>query len=161
MTQLGDWEQPPHEDEELPLPVETTQEEREFERNTEFRDKGLISNEYYMKFLYETGRAEVPPMYPRVAELRMRRAQRENANEKEVIELLGLQPFRGCAKAKRKAPKGQTPKPKRVKASACTPQAGMKEARIRNCLSACSKHPNGHDISYFAIKQQTPFVSCL
>ena len=141
MTQLAEWEQPPHEDEELKS--ETTQEQLEFDRLTECRDRGLASDDFYKKFLYETGRAEGPPMYPRVAELRMRRAQRENANEEEETELLGLQPFRGCAKAKRKAPEGQTPKPKRVKVSACTPQAGMKEARIRIGLSACSKHPNG------------------
>ena len=149
MTQLGDWEQPPHEDEELPLPVETTQEEREFERLTEFRDKGLISNEYYMKFLYETGRAEVPPKYPRVAELRLRRAQRADASEEDQAILLGLQPFRGCAQAKKRMPpEGQTPKAKRVKVSACTPQPGMKEARIKNGLSACIKHPNGHEQSF-------------
>ena len=37
----------------------------------------------------------------------------------------------------------QTPQPKRLKASACTPEHGMMQGRIKAGLSACIRHPNG------------------
>ena len=116
----------------------TEQEEERCRRLTESRDKGLISNEYYQKFLYESGRLANPPKWPRMAELRLRRMQRADASDEQLEVLLGLQPE-----------EGKTPKVKKVrKVSACTPQPGMKEARIRAGLSACSKHPNGQMRSY-------------
>ena len=136
------------------LRFETSEEQFEWNRLRECRDRGLISDQYHQKYLFETGRIERPPVAPRVAELRLRRVQRADASEEEVAVLLGLQPFRGCAQAKG-FPEGQTPKTKRVKVSACTPQLGMKEARIKNGLSACIKHPNGHERTFFAIKQQS------
>jgi hypothetical protein len=42
----------------------------------------------------------------------------------------------------------QTPQPKRLKASACTPEHGMMKGRIKSGLSACIRHPNGHVRSY-------------
>ena len=132
MTQLQDFE---HE-------LETTQEQEDNAKLAEYRDRGLISEQYYQQWLFETGSGERPPKWPRMAELRMRRAMRAGASEEEETVLLGLQPLRGCAK-RTELPEGQTPKAKRVKVSACTPQPGMKAARIKNGLSACSKHPNG------------------
>jgi len=37
----------------------------------------------------------------------------------------------------------QTPQPKRLKASPCTPEHGMMQGRIKAGLSACIRHPNG------------------
>jgi len=152
MTQLQQ-----HELDELMLEEETSQQEAEHARLRASRDRGLVSEQYYQQYLYETGRiVQPPPKYPRLAELRFRRLQRENEPDEAV--LLGLQPFRGCAQAKKRLPEGEgeTPKPKRgrkVKVSACTPELGMKEARIKSGLSACIKHPNGND-KPFTIKQQ-------
>jgi len=68
--------------------------------------------------------------------------QRADASGEELEVLLGLQPE-----------EGETPKVKKVrKVSACTPQPGMKEARIRAGLSACIKHPNGKNRSYLQLK---------
>ena len=53
MTQL------PHEDQELEL--ETSQEQHDYARLTEHRDRGLISERYYQKRLFETGRIEQAP----------------------------------------------------------------------------------------------------
>ena len=116
----------------------STQEVKEYAKREEVRDRGLISAVQQQKRIAEVGGA---PARLRVAELRMRRAQRCDATEEEETFLLGLQPSRGCAQAKKVS---QTPKAKRVKVSACTPEVGMEEARIRSGLSACSKHPNGH-----------------
>ena len=149
MTQLQEHELT----EQLELYFETSQEQAEHARLTKCRDRGLISEQYYQKYLFETGRIERPPVAPRVAELRLRRVQRADASEEEVAVLLGLQPFRGCAQAKG-FPEGQTPKTKRVKVSACTPQPGMKEARIKNGLSACMKHPNGHERAFLQLNLQ-------
>ena len=44
----------------------------------------------------------------------------------------------------------QTPQPKRLKASACTPEHGMVEGRIKSGLSACIRHPNGH-VRYYSV----------
>ena len=116
----------------------TEQEEEEFRRLTESRDRGFISDQYYQKYLYESGRIKPPLKWPRMAELRLRRMQRADASDEQLEALLGLQPE-----------EGETPKVKKVrKVSACTPQPGMKEARIRAGLSACSKHPNGQMRSY-------------
>ena len=40
-------------------------------------------------------------------------------------------------------PENQTLQPKRLKASACTPEHGMMQGRIKAGLSACIRHPNG------------------
>ena len=135
------------------MTLESDEAMKEYAEMTKSRDRGFMSEAYYQKWLVETGRKEQAPVWPRVAELRLRRAQRADASEEDQAILLGLQPFRGCAQAKKRMPpEGQTPKAKRVKVSACTPQPGMKEARIKNGLSACIKHPNGHEQSFFAIK---------
>ena len=102
----------------------------------------MISEQCHQKMLFEMGRVEVAPKAPRVAELRLRR-ERANASEEELAVLLCLQPFRGCAQAEKGLRESQTPETKRAKVSACTPELGMKEARIKNGLSACIKHPNG------------------
>jgi hypothetical protein len=52
----------------------------------------------------------------------------------------------------------QTPQPKRLKASACTPEQGMMEGRIKSGLSACIRHPNGHVRSYFASLGYSLFI---
>ena len=140
-------------DEDLSLEFESTAEQTEQQRLLWSKDRGLISEEYYNKYMYETGRLMQPPTAPpkappRMAELRFRRQQRADASEEELEVLLGIKPFRGCAQAKRLIPEGQTPKAKRIKITACTPEPGMKEARIKAGFSACSKHLNGHKISF-------------
>ena len=40
---------------------ESSQEERDYARLTEAKDKGLVSKEYYFQFLYETGRLQTKP----------------------------------------------------------------------------------------------------
>ena len=75
----------------------------------EARDRGLISDEYYQKYLHEAGLVNKGPAPPRVSELRMRRMQRAEADEDDLELLLGLEPFRGCAKAKKRPPEGRNP----------------------------------------------------
>ena len=112
------------------LELETSQEQLEYARLTEAKDRGLISYAYYQKFLYETGRLENKPIALPAA-----------VSPSGAVR---MQPFRGCAQAKR--PKdNETPKPKRVRRPPCTPQPGEKEKRIKAALSACPKHPNGHE----------------
>ena len=41
---------------------ESSQEERDYARLTEAKDKGLVSKEYYFQFLYETGRLQTKPI---------------------------------------------------------------------------------------------------
>ena len=93
----------------LQLCSESSQEERDYARLTEAKDKGLVSKEYYFQFLYETGRLQTKPT------------------------------LKGLAKT------AETPKPKRARRAACTPEAAEVEKRIKAGLAACAKHVNGHE----------------
>ena len=139
MTQLAEWKQPPHEDEELKS--ETTQEQLEFDRLTECRDKGLISNEYYQKFLYETGRLTKKPVAPPAQELSLPAP----VEPPEAV--------RTAAKTVRTSDDGgdggKTPKPKRVRRPPCTPKLNETHQRIKAGLAACPKHVNGHESLFY------------
>ena len=144
----------------------------EWMRKSYDRDKGLISEARYQQWLKETGNKAFRQS-PRVSELHFRKIQAADevekpqaADEVEKPPTLRIVPFRGCAKAnlrempirpppivkglsakaKREMPRPKpvTPKPTRGrKVSACTPEFGMKEARIKAGLAACLRHPNG------------------
>ena len=124
MTQVYsafEWDEAPAQaDEEPALRWETDEEQAEYARLTDLKSKGLITEQYYNKFLYKTGRVVEAPKELQVPELRFETVVRADGSQEAVLH--GLKPFRGCAKA-RKRPDGQTPKPKRAKPSECTPAA--------------------------------------
>ena len=120
------------------LVFETSQEQRDYERMTANKDRGLVSYAFYQQFLYETGRLIKEPGAPPAQEL--------TVAPSEVV--------RKAAKSVRTSGgndgnDGQTPKPKRLRRQTCTPKLSVVHQRIKAGLYACPKHVNGHESLFY------------
>jgi len=123
------------------LVFETSQEQRDYERMTANKDRGLVSYAFYHQFLYETGRLNKKPVAPPAQELSLPAP----VEPPEAV--------RTAAKTVRTSDDGgdggKTPKPKRVRRPPCTPKLNETHQRIKAGLAACPKHVNGHESLFY------------
>ena len=119
------------------LVFETSQEQRDYERLTDCKDRGLISYAYYQQFLYETGRLMNKPEKPQELSL--------------TAPIAPPEAVRTAAKTVRISGGNddKTPKPKRARRPICTPKLGEVQQRIKAGLTACPKHVNGHESLFY------------
>ena len=129
------------------LVFETSQEQRDYERMTANKDRGLISYAYYHQFLYETGRLNKKPVAPPAQELSLQELSL-------TAPVAPPEAVREAAKSVRTSGgndgnDGQTPKPKRLRRQTCTPKLSVVHQRIKAGLYACPKHVNGHETPFY------------